>query len=167
MKPSDETRDSLAENAADLQRAREDAALFDRLSNARSEIARLQKAGSALTATLSKQLDQEAAAEKKAADARFRNLSVATTYPNSLRPSGLLAARFAIRWEGPSWNYQTRETEYREFSADGFPALPNDVYAYLMEHRPDVIPSIIMDLAPGDPQAAMDRYFSARRRGYC
>jgi hypothetical protein len=36
----------------------------------------------------------------------------------------------------------------------------------MMQHRPDVIPAAILDLAPGDPQAAMDRYFLALRRGW-
>lgn len=165
-KPSDILRARLAENAAELQRAQADAELYERLTKARAETARLQKAGAELTASLSKALEAEAKADRKAAEARFRNLSITTTYPSADRPSGVLNARFTIRWESPKWNYRTGENELTAHQSDGFPALAGDAYAYIMEHRTDLIPAVIMELAPGDPEAAMSRYFTARRRGY-
>lgn len=132
MKPSDMTRDALTVNASELQRALEDAALYERLSKARGEVARLQKAGAELTATLNKQLAAEATAAKNEADAKFRTLSVTTSYPDATRTSGVLAAKFSISWEGLQWNSRRNENEPTSFRFDGFSSVPNEVYAYIM-----------------------------------
>lgn len=159
---------ALAANSLELQQARADAELYDRLTTAKAEIARLQRVGTELTATFSAAQDREATAERAARKAKFRNLSIIRTAPPGGDP-GLLNAIFTIRWEGPRWDYQNNATEWGAYEADGFAVMRsnhNEAFAWLMEFHSDKLPSLILGLAPGDAEAALDHYLLCKRRGW-
>ena len=167
MTDTDTLHAALADNARELQQAKADAELYARLTAAKGEVARLQKLGTELTAKFSAAQDREAKAERAARKAKFRNLRITTTYPPS-GSTGLLHAIFNIRWEGPRWDYQTGATDWSTYEADGFAAFlsgHNEAFAWVMEFHSDQLPSLILDLAPGDNAAALEHYFLCKRRG--
>lgn len=161
---TDIIRSALAENSHELSAAREAAALFKRLQGADAEVLRLQKEGAELTEALSKAHSREEAAAKAAREAAYRNMTVTTVLPD--KESGALKATFKISWEAPTYNSSTRQSEWVLHSADSFDAVDGRVYAYMMEFKPELIPAVIMELAPHDHQLAMERYFTAKRRGF-
>lgn len=48
----------------------------------------------------------------------------------------------------------------------GFDALDDVAYEYLVTVKPEAIPAAIMELAPGNPQEAFGLYFVGKQRGY-
>ena len=103
----------------------------------------------------------EVLAERQARLANFTDIEV--LYKPDF--DNLLTVNFLIRYRKASWDYQTRTTVQREFTCNGFTALPDDVYEYLTVIKPDAIPPAIMALAPDDPHEAFDIYLSGLRRG--
>lgn len=101
-----------------------------------------------------------------------RNKLVASFYDISITTSRLLydnnlsCARFAIKYTRLAYDMSARASAPTEYSCQGFDALPDEAYDYLIEVRPEVIPPEIMQLAPGKPREAFARYFTAQRRGY-
>lgn len=164
-KASDAIRAELTENARHLQEAQADAALLERLNTAKGRVTALQKAGTELTARLNAALAKEAKAEQDAAKAKFRNLSITTRFPEG--QTGPSNAIITIRWEGPRWDYQAGRTDWSAFEVVGFPALPPEVFGWIMQFYADQLPAVILDLGEGDADAAMERYFAVLRRGYC
>lgn len=161
---SDFIRTLLSENARELSAARADAALLARLQSAPAAIIRLQAEGAELTKALDNTLSQEGSAAKDKRKASVRNLNIVTVMPD--RENSALKAAFKITWEAPAYDSGTRQSEWKLHSADGFDALDDRVYSYMMEFKPELIPAVIMELAPRDPQLAMERFFFAKRKGY-
>ncbi|MEC3950836.1 hypothetical protein [Sphingobium sp. HWE2-09] len=103
----------------------------------------------------------EILAERKARLAHFTDIEV--LYNPDF--DNLLTVNFLIRYRRASWDYQTRMTAQKDFTCNGFTALPDDVYEYLTTVRPDAIPPAIMALAPDNAHEAFDIYLSGLRRG--
>jgi hypothetical protein len=160
------TRSLMA--AADLERitveldvAREDLALLERLKSAQDRLNRL----TADHAKATKELDKARAADAKAAKAaRFAGISdlTVTESPDTVREH-VLRADWTIGWTSPTWD--GRCTLPTRHSIGGFGALPPDVFQYLIECCPERIPAKIMALAPDNPRAAFHRYFTGLKRG--
>jgi hypothetical protein len=113
-----------------------------------------------------KERDKALAAEAKSAEAnRFaQNSDVqGTEHPETVREH-VLHASWTIHWTKPTWNGRTSAPT--QHSVTGFGIVPPDVLAYLMDKRPDLIPSKIMALAPDNPRDAFRRYFASQRRGF-
>lgn len=103
----------------------------------------------------------EVLSERQARLANFSNIEVLYK-PNF---DNLLTVNFLIRYYKAAWDYQNRVTVQKEFTCNGFTALPDDAYEYLETVKPDAIPPAIMALAPGDPHEAFAIYLSGLRRG--
>ena len=147
----------------DLEEARKDDALFQRLRGAAGRVEELTGAhGRALVEQA--RADTAAAAVAKAA--RFVGLSDILVTRGGATDENLVRASFAISYtvtrdHGDGWPSSKRHT------INGFRALDPLLFAFLIEEHPERIPAEIMALAPGDPYAAFDEYFTALRRGYC
>ena len=146
---------------AELEAAREDVALLERLKSAQDRVNRL----TAEQAKAVREHDKALAAEAKAAKAaRFASISnvLVTEHPDTVREHALRAS-FTITWTQPVWD--GRASIPTQHSIGGFSALPSHVFEYIMENCPDRIPAKIMALAPDNPREAFGRYFRGLKRG--
>jgi len=106
--------------------------------------------------------EAEAARTKRLAE--FSDISVTVSYPSNA-DGNLLRANFTIDYTKLSYDYRLREAVPTRHRCNGFTALADDAYEYLVFMRPEAIPADIMALAPGDPRAAFNEYFTGKRRG--
>lgn len=151
--------------SAALDNARADVALLLRLKNAEQDAKRIAgELAVAQDALMNANVDALTAI-RDAEFANLRSISVATTYPSGSMPSAI-SARYAVTYERLTYDNQSRQNVWKLHTVNGFSGLPSEVMRYLMMARPDAIPAIIIALAPGDAEAAMDAYFLAMRRGY-
>lgn len=152
----------LARITAELDDARADVALLERLKSATDRVARLTAEHQKATAARAKALAAEAKANDERRFAGISDVSVAvhpkTTGENVVRTN------WTITYTSPAWD--GRVTRLMEHSVESFGALRPEVLDYIIEKRPDLIPSKIMALAPDSPRDAFRRYFVSVRRGY-
>lgn len=158
-------RAEIAVATSAMHKASEDAALYDRLKSAGAERDRLAKHCNTLTAQLHETLAQEDRERREAQAACFRNLRIEAK-PDLARPDSVIATTYIIRYEHLVYDANSRANYWTPREVRGFAALEQNAYAYLMQTKPDAIPHEIMALAPGDPFAAMQTYFTHMRRGY-
>lgn len=147
----------------ELEEARQDDALFQRL---RGAAVRVEELSVAHGHALAEQARVEAAAASAAHAARFVGLSDLQITRGGATDENLVRASFAISYtvtrdHGDGWPSSKRHT------INGFRALDPLLFAFLIEEHPERIPAEIKALAPSDPHAAFDEYFTALRRGYC
>lgn len=153
--------DDLNTIAADLEAAKADLALLERLTSAAERVNVLTTAfDKARTA----QAKADEASAKEAAEARFKGLA-------NIRVTGsgddnLLREHFTINWTGQVYDMYSMTSAPIEMQREGFVSLPDNVLAFLVEKHPDRIPAKITALRPGDPAAAMTEYLRACQRGY-
>jgi hypothetical protein len=146
---------------ADLELARDDVALLERLKSATDRVARLTGELEKVTTARSKAL----AAEAKANDERrFAAISNVSVTDGKTAAENVVRSTFTITYSRPA--FDGRSTRVREHTCEGFGPLPPEVLDYIIEKRPDLIPAKIMALAPDSPRDAFRRYFVALRRGY-
>lgn len=157
-------RAELAETTLAMNKAREDAALFERLRAAGTEASRLAKRADELTGALSKAEADEAKAEREALFAKYGGITV--TASEKSVGSGTIGATWTITYKRLSYASHLNTSVMVERSCVGFEALDPDTFRYLIEKHPQQIPEAIKALAPGDIDAAFHRYFVARKRGY-
>lgn len=161
---SDDIRARIAAASAELRRAQDDAALYDRISKAKAKIAPLQKQTNELTSALNDALADEAKAAVVKFEGTFRNLSI-NRQPNPKR-SGLIHDIITISYDRLAWHTSAHESIWTPVSVDGFVYLDPEMLHYILASRPDLIPADIKALAPGNVFEAFDRYITAKSRGY-
>lgn len=93
--------------------------------------------------------------------ARFSDIRVAVKPGNSL-----IDTVFVIHYKQLTWDMSLRDSVPKEHTCNGFSALPDDVWEYLLTVKPQSIPASIMALAPGKPQEAFSIYLQGKARGY-
>jgi hypothetical protein len=91
----------------------------------------------------------------------FKDISVETKPGDNLISTG-----FVIRYTRDTWDYTINQTVPTQHECNGFAALDNTAYEYLISIKPQAIPAVIMALAPGDPQEAISTYLAGKARGY-
>lgn len=153
---------TLARINSELDEARQDVALLERLQSAPDRVKRL-------TGEQTKALkDRETvlAAEQKARDeARFVGLSDIRVVDATV-PEGVLRSNFTITYTRVAYDMDAGQNVPQPVTISGFGGLPDDVFAFLIERYPDRIPGKIMALAPDDPKEAFARYFRGLTRGF-
>lgn len=98
---------------------------------------------------------------------RVQRLSGFSDIRVETRPGdNLLSTGFTIHYTQKAWDNELKQTVPKPHKCNGFPALSDAAYEYLVTERPEAIPAEIMALAPGDPQEAFSIYFAAKARGY-
>jgi len=155
---------ALGTNSLALTKAREDAALFERLKAAAGLADRLAKEGQALTALKLEISTAEAKAKRDALFAMFGKITVSGCVDD-----GLLSANWTIIYERLAYDTHAHRNIMKEFRVDGFPQLERhhpEAYRYLVEANPERIPDAIMNLSPGNPAEAIAILCQAKARGY-
>lgn len=106
-------------------------------------------------------LADQATAERDKRVASFSDISVEVRPGESLIDTG-----FIIRYTKDAWDISLNETVPKAHECNGFAALADDAYEYLLARKPEAIPAQIMALAPGNPHEAFGIYFGAKARGF-
>jgi hypothetical protein len=163
---SAEIEQELSALTLELNEARTDAATLERLTSAAGKIARLVRQADALTAKKAKAQEAEAKAEREAAYAPFRRITVAVDDNDTGGTANLLRTGFTIRWQQLTYDHRINQDVWENRERNGFTAVPRDVMRYLIEASPASIPACIMQLAPADPARAIGLYLTGLRRGY-
>ena len=147
---------------AQLQDARQDVALLQRLKAAEADAKRLALELRAAQDELAEAMTAEIEAQR---DARFKGfLGITITEKVSENATSVLHRAFNITVQRAAFNGY--ESVPEELTFGGFQQLPGDALHYLIERHPERIPASIADLAPNDPYGAFVAYFSGLRRGY-
>ena len=157
----------LAAIAAQLDQAKADLARWQTLCAAEALVKKLQRDYVKAKEAHEKQVEADAKAARQARFALLSNLSVTEiTTANGADANNLFHRRWRINWTKPVYDTRSGENIPRNFSINGFHAIPDDVYEYLIAKCPELVPDAIMELAPGEPNEAFRAYFLGRRRGF-
>jgi hypothetical protein len=162
---SDHWAAEVARLQSELATAEQDIALLLRLKSAEASAKRLREELATATAELAK---ADADAEEAARKARLSPFHSITITDTGLEDgTNLLGTTFRIAITRLVYDAIRGVTEPQtQAFLGGLQALPPDALEYLVRERPEAIPGRILALAPGDPEAALDRYFVALRKGY-
>lgn len=144
-----------------LAQADADVVLLVRLKEAEATATRIR---AELLAAQDKRAEAIADAAKQERMARYASFKDARV--DASEGANALSASYTITIKRLAYNYATRQNDLVERTYQGFEALEADALGYLIDVRPEALPAILMDLAPGDPATAMRRYYQAKQRGY-
>ncbi|QXQ08160.1 hypothetical protein KX816_09395 [Sphingosinicellaceae bacterium] len=150
---------------AELNETSADVALLTRLKDAVTLAARLSIELGDAQDKLAAAMTAKVLADRRARFARFRDIIITVAHGSNSNGSALAAA-YNITYEALTYDHEARDSVFMDHSVEGFAALPGEVYEYLMSEKPHVLPPIILALAPGDPEKAMDVYHIGMKRGY-
>lgn len=92
---------------------------------------------------------------------RFSDIRVEVKPGGNLNTTG-----FLIKYKRDTWDITANASIPKEHECNGFSALDDDAYDYLVSEKPHAIPACIMALAPGKPQEAFEIYMRGKARGY-
>lgn len=107
-----------------------------------------------------------ALADQATAD-RTKRLNSFSDIQVIVRPGeNLISTGFVIRYTKEAWDVGLGKTVPKPHECNGFAALADNAYEYLVTVKPEAIPAQIMALAPGRPQEAMSAYLAGKARGY-
>lgn len=106
-------------------------------------------------------LADQAVAERTQRLSRFSDIRVETRPGETLIDTG-----FVIRYMQDAWDISLNKTVPQPHTCNGFAALADDAYEYLVTEKPEAIPAQIMALAPGKPQEAFSIYLQGKARGF-
>lgn len=150
----------LSSITAELDVARADMALLERLKSAADRVSRLTIEQEKTNVALEAAKAREGKANEDARFAGITELTITDRTPDA----NVVRSTFKITYVRPKWD--GRSTYPQHHKASGFGLLDRDVLKYIIERCPDRIPQKIMALAPDNPRLAFDRYFVGVRRGY-
>jgi hypothetical protein len=92
---------------------------------------------------------------------RFSDIRVEVKPGDNLNTTG-----FTIKYMRDTWDMQAKASLPKEHKCEGFSALDDDAFDYLLTVKPQAIPAVIMALAPGKPREAFTLYMQGKQRGY-
>lgn len=148
--------------SGELEEARADVTMLERLRSAVDRVKRLSIEQDKAIVAKDKALVAEAKAKEAEWFAGIGNVRV--TQSDHTLGENVLRSSFTIEYTKPRWNmYETVQTQ---FSVEGFGPLPPEVLDYIIVKQPNLIPAAIMALAPDSPVEAFRQYFLGLRRGY-
>ncbi len=92
---------------------------------------------------------------------RFSDIRVEVKPGDNLNTTG-----FLIKYTRDTWDITANASVPKEHECNGFSALDDDAFDYLVTKKPQAIPAVIMALAPGKPREAFTLYLQGKQRGY-
>ena len=92
---------------------------------------------------------------------RFSDIRVEVKAGDNLNTTG-----FLIKYMRDTWDITANASIPKEHECNGFSALDDDAFDYLVTVKPHAIPAAIMALAPGKPREAFTLYMQGKQRGY-
>lgn len=147
--------------SADLRRVN---ALIDVLGKpAMTKANELDKALQSAKDRFATALTDQADKEREERLSRYSDITVTSTFEAG---DNLISTGFTIRYMAKTWDMVLKDSVPKQHECNGFAALPDDVYDYLVSVKPQAIPSVIMKLAPGNPREAMSIYLQSKARGF-
>lgn len=144
---------------AELEQAKADVALLQRLKGAEADAKRLTTELRAAQDDLATAMADATKARYEAEFAKFRDITITEEEGKGIGP---LHTTYTTTVTAVSFDGATHEGEQTYV---GFIGLPSDAMRYLIEKHPERIPASIMALGC-DPYEAFDTYFAGMRRGY-
>jgi hypothetical protein len=100
-------------------------------------------------------------------EARNKRLARISDVRVEVKPgNSLVDTIFVIHYKLLTWDMVAKESLPKQHTSNGFAALADDVYEYLVTEKPHEIPAEIMRLAPGKPADAMAMYLQGKGRGH-
>ncbi|KTT95645.1 hypothetical protein [Sphingomonas sanguinis] len=100
-------------------------------------------------------------------EARSQRLSRFSDIRVEVRPGdNLNSTGFLIKYVRDTWDITANASVPKEHECNGFSALDDDAFDYLVTEKPHAIPAAIMALAPGKPREAFTLYMQGKQRGY-
>ncbi len=155
----DDITDEIESLSADLLRA---TATIDLIGKPAIDAAiKLDKALKDAQDRFATALADQAMDERNKRLSRFSNITVTVSPGDNLISTG-----FVIRYMQDAWDMGLKETVPKQRECNGFAALADDAYEYLVTEKPHHIPAVIMALAPGKPELAMSMYLQGKARGF-
>lgn len=106
--------------------------------------------------------DEETEARNKRLG-QFSSIRVTATAPATA--PNLISTAFHIEYDRLAYDMDLKQSVPEKHKCNGFAALDDTAFEYLVTVKPEAIPAAIMALAPGNPHAAFDAYFIGLRRG--
>lgn len=106
-------------------------------------------------------LADQARIEQEQRLSRFSDIRVDYTFGDNL-----ISTAFVIRYTQDAYDHSINQTVPQEHKCNGFAALADAAYEYLITVRPEAIPAEIMALAPGKPQEAISVYLAGKAHGF-
>lgn len=152
--------------AADLEAAKADLALWEKLTSAADRVKALTAAFDKARAAHDKAQAAQEKADREASYAGVTDVRVSGGIDHGACSGGLLRETFTISWMAPEYDMYSMTSPMKAHSRQGFRHVPDNVLACLIDKHPDRIPDRIMALAPGKPSEALGEYFAALGRGY-
>lgn len=152
---------TLFQITADLADANADAAVYARLKAASTRAETLAEAQTKALAEQDAALSAEATAKAAARFANISGIEILDTTPDE----HVLGTSFRITYKSGKYDMYGGKSVQIPTTSTGFNSIPSLVLAYLIEVHPEKVPSKIMALAPGNPNAAFEVYFAGLRRG--
>ncbi len=147
--------------SADLRRVN---ALIDVLGKpAMTKANELDKALQSAKDRFATALADQADKEREERLSRYSDITVTSTFQEG---DNMISASFVIRYMAKTWDMVLKDSVPKQHECNGFAALPDDVYDYLVSVKPQAIPSVIMKLAPGNPREALSIYLQSKARGF-
>jgi len=126
-----------------------------------AKVAELSKGLASAKERLASALCNEAIEARNKRLSKFSDIRVETTPGDNL-----ISTAFVIRYTADAWDVALNQTVPKPHKCNGFAALANDAFEYLVTVKPEAIPAEIMALAPGKPEEAMSVYLAGKARGY-
>lgn len=100
-------------------------------------------------------------------EARNQRLARISDVRVEVKPgNSLVDTIFVIHYKLLTWDMVAKESLPKQHTSNGFAALADDVYEYLVTEKPENIPAEIMRLAPGKPADALAIYLQGKGRGH-
>lgn len=106
-------------------------------------------------------LANQATTEREQRLSRFADIRVVTAPGDNLISTG-----FRIHYKRLTWDMGLCESVLKDHECNGFAALDDDAYEYLVTVKPHAIPAVIIALAPGEPEKALSIYLQGKARGF-
>lgn len=159
----EEATDHLTTVTAALEEAQRLVALGRAIADAPATAKRLLAEVAAAQEALAQRSADLMAAERAARFKGIRDIRIETERCGN---DSALSNRYTAIYIRDTYDPSIRKSYPQEHRANGIFALPDEVYQYLIEVRPEAIPSEIMALDPTSAAHALKAYFVALRRGY-
>ncbi len=158
-------RADITENTKAYTDARDDAVTFERLKAAAPKAMALAEKGTKLCAELLEAEAREAKERREAQYGNIRNMTVEARGDKFAPNPSPLHQVYIIRFEQNAYSSTYRQNIWERREVNGFGALTQEQFGYLVEVATDQIPSGIAALAPGNPVEAFRLYSLGMSRG--
>lgn len=154
--------DRIEQLTKDLAVAKADVALLNRLKEAEANLPRIADELEQAQKNLVTLLNDEQRDKRLASYAGIKTVTITDKTPGE----NVLGSTFAVTVIRNRFDHDIGANAEQQEDYVGFGIVPAEVLAYIVDKQPPILPAKILDLAPGNPAEAFDRFMVSKRRGY-